>query len=400
MNVYIKEEFNLHYRKAPLMKNNKFILLFALLCLLGAGVAYFLVTHNDEQQNNHSQQASNAAAVSVMKIDKKVINFEKTLPGRVSPFKQSQVRPQVDGIITKRLFQEGAFVEKGDQLYQIDDTRYRAALTSALADLKSAKASVKSVESRAKRYEELLEINAVSKQEFDDISAEFDQAKAAVAVAQAAVEIAQVNLDYTKVYAPISGRIGKSIVTEGALVTANQAQHLAIITQLDPIYVDMQQSGGEGLQFRSRLSQLRTVPVTVFLDDKEKMPYTHKGILKFSEVTVDETTGSIALRALFPNPDNILLPGLFVRTVLDLGEQDVLLVPQRATQRKPNGDLGIWIVDSNNHAQPRQIKAIEAYKDYWIVEEGLEAGDRVIIEGYQKIGPDALVNPETWKGIN
>tara|TARA_Y100001934_G_scaffold276669_1_gene373725 strand:+ start:531 stop:1739 length:1209 start_codon:yes stop_codon:yes gene_type:complete len=382
------------------MKNKKSLIIIPIICIALAVGAYFLffVGESDDASQANAQQQ--AMAVSVIEIEEQKIVFEKSLPGRVTPFKQSQVRPQVDGIITQRLFQEGAFVEKGEQLYQIDDARYKATLNSALADLKSANATVKSVESRTKRYEELIDINAVSQQELDDVRAEYDQAQASVAIAQAAVEIAQVNLDYTKVYAPISGRIGKSLVTEGALVTANQSQHLSVITQLDPIYVDIQQSGGDGLKFRSRLSKLRSVPVTVFIDDKSKTPYEQKGALKFSEVTVDETTGSVALRAIFPNPDNVLLPGLFVRTVLNLGEQDVILVPQRATQRKPDGSLGLWIVDENNQAQSKQIKAMEAYKDYWIVDEGLKVGDRVIVEGYQKVGPNMAVNPQAWSDEN
>ncbi len=334
--------------------------------------------------------------VSVLEMTPKPVHFSQSLPGRISPFRQSQVRPQVDGIITQRLFEEGIDVEKGQQLYQIDDARYKAALNSAIADLKSAKANVKTVQARAKRYEDLVKINAVSQQEYDDAKAELDQASAAIAVTQAAVDVAKVNLGYTKVYAPISGRISRSVVTEGALVTANQSQYLAVITQLDPVYIDMQQSGVEAIKLRSRMVGKDSIPVHLTMGDQDGVDYPYKGELKFSEVTVDETTGSIALRALIDNPDGVLLSGLFVRAKLDLGQDNVILLPQRAAMRTPDGGLTTWIVDKNNQAQPRSIKVERAYGDNWIVSEGLQAGDRVIIEGYLKVGPGAPVSPTPW----
>ncbi|MCE7886631.1 MAG: efflux RND transporter periplasmic adaptor subunit [Alphaproteobacteria bacterium PRO2] len=336
-------------------------------------------------------------AVAVLELKPQTISFTHQLPGRVSPYRQSQVRPQVDGVITGRLFEEGTDVKSGQQLYQIDDARYKAALNSAIADLKSAEANVKAVKARTKRYEELVKIKAVSQQEYDDVKAELDKAVAAIAVAQAAVDVAQVNLDYTKVYAPISGSVGRSFVTEGALVTANQQQSLATITQLDPIYVDMQQSGSEAIHLRSRIAGKESIAVHLILDDKTGKDYPRDGTLKFSEVTVDETTGSIALRALMPNSDGLLLPGMFVRAILDLGQSDVLLVPQRASIRTPEGGLTVWVVDEAGKAQPRPIQVEQAYKDDWIVTGGLKAGDIVIVEGYQKIGPGAPVSPTPWK---
>lgn len=335
-------------------------------------------------------------AVSVVTIAPQEIALRYELPGRVTAYRQSQVRPQVDGIITARLFEEGADVEKGQQLYQIDDARYKAALNSALADLKSAEANVKTVKARAQRYEELVKVDAVSRQEYDDVKAELDQADAAIAVAQAAVDLAQVNLDYTKVYAPIAGRIGKTLVTEGALVTANQSQYLSVITQLEPVYIDMQQSGTEAAQLRSRLRGKSEVPVTLLLDDVTKEVYGHQGILKFSEVTIDETAGSIALRAVMPNPDGILLPGLFVRAALDLGLDKVLLVPQRAALRTPDGSLMVWIVDGEGKAQQRPITVERAYGSEWIVTSGLQDGDQVIVSGYLRLGPGAPVTPSPW----
>lgn len=373
----------------------KYIVIVVLI-VLGGGAWYWFSSHEEHGEGGAQHQAG-PQSVAVLTLEKQKITFTQELPGRITPFRQSQVRPQVDGIITERLFEEGVTVEKGQQLYQIDDARYRAALNSAIADLKSAKANIKSVEARADRYKDLVKINAVSAQEYDDVKAEFDQAKAAVAVAQAAVDVAQVNLDYTKVYAPISGRIGRSIVTEGALVTANQSQHLAIITQLDPVYVDMQQSGASAMHLRTRLVGKETTPVRLIMDDSQGTEYPHVGALKFSEVTVNETAGAITLRALFPNTDAVLLPGLFVRAKLDLGSDTALLVPQRATIRNPDGSISAWVVDANNKAQPRTVTVERSYEDNWVVASGLNVGDKVIVQGYQKVGPGSEVAPTAWK---
>lgn len=334
-------------------------------------------------------------AVSTLALTLQTIDFSQKLPGRISSFRQSEIRPQVDGIITERLFEEGAKVVKGQQLYQIDDKRHKAALNSALADLKSANALLKTGQAREKRYKNLVKINAVSVQEYDDVKADYDQAIAAVAVAQAAVDVAKVNLDYTKVYAPISGYISRSFVTEGALVTANQTQYLARITQLDPVYVDMQQSSTEAMGLRARMLGNEAVPVHIILNEKTDTRYPLTGEVKFSEVTVDESTSSIVLRALVPNPDGMLLPGLFVQAALDLGEKSVLLVPQRAAIRTPSGGLTAWVVD-NGKAQQRIIKVDGAYKDNWIVTEGLSEGEEVIVEGYQKVRADAPVSTVPW----
>ncbi|MAE51843.1 MAG: efflux transporter periplasmic adaptor subunit [Micavibrio sp.] len=368
-----------------------------ILLFLAAGGGWYFWAANGDKSAEKSPAERPPQAVSVLELETTKIRYDYSLPGRISPFRQSQVRPQVDGIITERLFEEGADVKKGQQLYQIDDARYKAALNSTIADLKSAEANVKAVDARAKRYKDLVKINAVSEQEYDDIVAQLDQAKASVAVAQAAYDLAQVNLDYTKVYAPIDGRISKSFVTEGALVTANQSQHLATITQLDPVYVDMQQSGTEAMHIRTRMIGQDVVPVTLVLDEKTGQSYGKEGMLKFSEVTVEETTGSVALRALMPNPDGILLPGLFVRATIALGEEDVILIPQRAATRTPDGKLTAWIVDEQNRAQPRELKVDHAYEDNWIVTDGVKEGDRVVVLGYQKIGPGMVVAPTNWK---
>ncbi len=373
----------------------------ALAAVIGGGAYYYLHSHGEEAAAPISAQGQQAQAVSVLKLEEQTVSLSRALPGRITPFKQSQVRPQVNGIITQRLFEEGASVEKGQQLYQIDDARYNAALASAQADLKSARSNIASVKAKASRYKDLVKIDAVSRQEYDDVKAQFDQANAAVDVAQAAVDVAQVNLDYTKVYAPISGRIGRSLVTEGTLVTANQETPMSVITQLDPIYVDMQQASGEAMALQQmRLEGQEEIAVTILLGDKDQIAYPHQGSLKFSEVTIDETTGSITLRAKVPNSENVLMPGLFVRAALNIGEVNALLVPQRAASRNPDGTLSVWVVDGDNKAQPRNIEVKEAYQDSWIVSGGLNAGETIIIEGYQKVGAGAQVAPTPWQPKN
>lgn len=374
-----------------------FPLAVSVLLLIGTGWYW---QANASKSGETAAAAPQPRAVSTLALTMKTVGFSQQLPGRISSFRQSEIRPQVDGIITERLFEEGAKVSKGQQLYQIDDKRHKAALNSAVADLKSANALLKTAKSREKRYKNLVSIHAVSVQEYDDVKASYDQAIASVAVAQAAVDVAKVNVDYTKVYAPISGYISRSFVTEGALVTASQTQYLARITQLDPVYVDMQQSSAEAMSVRTQMMGENTVPVHVILDEKTDKRYPVVGEVKFSEVTVDEGTGSIALRALIPNPDGLLMPGLFVQASLDLGEKSVLLVPQRATIRTPNGGLNAWVV-IDGKAQLRSIQVASAYKDSWVVLEGLNVGDQVIVEGYQKVraGSDVAAVPWVKKNV-
>ena len=364
----------------------------SILLLIGSGWYW---QANASKSDGASIVAPSPQPVSTLTLTMQSINFSQQLPGRISSFRQSEIRPQVDGIITERLFEEGAQVVKGQQLYQIDDKRHKAALNSAVADLKSANALLKTGQSREKRYKDLVKINAVSVQEYDDVKADYDQAIASVAVAQAAVDVAKVNVDYTKVYAPISGYISRSFVTEGALVTANQTQYLTRITQLDPVYVDMQQSSSEAMDLRARMMSNQAVPVHVILDEKTNTRYPLAGEVKFSEVTIDEGTSSIVLRALMPNPDGLLLSGLFVQASLDLGKQNVLLVPQRATTRTPSGGLVAWVVEEGK-AQQRAIEVDGAHKDKWIVTAGLNEGEEVIVEGYQKVKTDSPVAAVPW----
>ncbi len=332
-----------------------------------------------------------AVAVTSLTLQEATIELNERLPGRTSAYKVAEIRPQVSGIIIERSFVEGGNVEQGQQLYQIDPATYEAAYESAKADLQRANANVKSVRSRAKRYAELVEIKAVSQQEYDDIKASLAQAEADIAVAQANVTQAKINLDYTKVYAPISGRIGKSAVTEGALVTANQQQSLTKITQLDPIYVDMTQSSTELIGLRRQMGGMEEMPVTLRLEDGSL--YEQQGALQFSDITVDETTGSVQLRALFPNPDRLLLPGMFVSTSVHLGEQRALLVPQKAAIRDAEGGLSVWVIGDDNTVNPRPITAQSAYLDQWVVADGVQSGEMVVLEGFQKIQPGVTVAP-------
>lgn len=348
-------------------------------------------------QAQASQGQAPAPTVSVVTLATQQVEHTVTLPGRVSPMQQSHVRPQVEGVLTERLFQEGAMVEKGQQLYQIDDARYSAQLASAQADLKSAEANLKTLKARAARYKDLLSRNAVSQQEYDDALAEAEQADAQISVAQAAVDLARVDSDYTKVYAPISGQISRSYVTVGSLVTANQEQQLATITQLNPVYVDMQQSGKGVLTLRRAMQESGTLPVHLMLDETTGEMYDHQGTLKFSEVTVDETTGAVALRAEVPNEDSLLMPGLFVKATVVLSNSEDLLVPQRATTRQPDGSVVVMTVNKENVVEPRTIKVNGAYKDKYIVTSGVSAGDKVIVTGYQKVKPGMKVNATPWQ---
>ncbi len=341
-------------------------------------------------------QSRPAPQVSVTTISSQPVAVDMVLPGRITAFRQSQIRPQVNGVITARLFEEGATVEQGQQLYQIDDARYKAQLNSAIADLRSAQANLKTLQAKARRFEDLVGRNAVSQQEYDDVIAQKDQAQAAINVAEAAVELAQVNTDYTKVYAPISGQISRSYVTEGTLVTASQSQQLATITQLDPVYVDMQESGQAILTLRRAMQKNDSLPVSLTLDETIEGEYPHTGTLKFSEVTVAQSTGAVTLRAVVPNPEGLLMPGMFVKAHVTTDERNALLVPQRATTRQADGSLTVSVVNSEQKVEVRTLQTAGIYRDQFIVAGGVSAGDRVIVTGYQKVRPGTQVNASEW----
>ena len=296
----------------------------------------------------------------IIKLEPRREVYTTALAGRIASFQVAEVRPQVGGILQQRLFTEGADVKAGQALYQIDPATYEAALDSAQAALMKAEANVTPARLKAERFRELLAIKAVSKQEYDDAQAAFKQAEADVAVNRAAVKTARINLEYTKVRSPISGRIGKSAFTPGALVTANQAQALTSVRQLDPVYVDITQSSQDLLRLRAQFTngELRSAaeeaPVRLKLENGAMYP--HEGRLQFTDVSVDESTGMVSLRALFPNPEHILLPGMYVRAVIAEGvDENALLVPQRALRRDPKGQASVLLVDGGGKVDVRLV---------------------------------------------
>jgi membrane fusion protein (multidrug efflux system) len=334
-------------------------------------------------------------AVAIMQPTPVALTQE--LPGRTSPCLVAEVRPQVGGIIKKRFFIEGADVKAGDELYEIDPDPYRAAYASAKAGLARAEANVTSVRSKVERYKELAPIDAVSRQDYDDACASLQQALADIEANKAAVESASINLAYTRVTAPISGRIGRSNVTVGALAAVNQINPFATIHQLDPIFVDVTESSANMLQLKRNIAAGRVkdagpgqTRVKLLLEDGT--PYPLEGTLKFSEVAVDPSTGSFVLRIVFPNPQRTLLPGMYVRAVVQEGiAEHAILVPQQGVSRDPKGNAVALIVDGWGKVQQRMITVDRAIGDKWLVSSGLMPGDRVIVEGSQKVRRGASV---------
>jgi len=338
-----------------------------------------------------------APEVEVVELQASMVERVEELPGRVVAAQIAEVRPQVSGVIVERSFQQGAAVEAGQVLYQIDESRYRAALDRAKAELNRARAATEAVRLRERRLASLLGERSVSQQDYDDAAAAVKQAEADVEVWKAAVETARINLAYTRVTAPISGRIGRSNVTEGALVTAHQPLSLATIQQLDPIYVDVPQSTADLLRLKGRLKGGRldrngTSQKKVQLLLEDGTPYPMEGTLQFQDVTVDPTTGSVILRVVFPNPQGVLLPGMFERAVVKEGvNRRAILIPQQSVSRDPKGNPVVLIVDAGGKVQPRMIEIDRAIGDQWLVSSGLSAGDRVIVEGLQRARPGASV---------
>jgi membrane fusion protein (multidrug efflux system) len=335
--------------------------------------------------------------VTVVTVQPQQILLTTELPGRTSAYRMAEIRPRVNGLVLKRLFTEGADVQAGDLLYQIDPAPFQAALANAKAALGRSEANLPAIRSRVARYQELLADKAVSQQEYDDAASALSQTEADIAYGQATLETARINLAYTRITAPISGRIGRSNATEGAIVTAYQPQALATIQQMDPIYVDVPQSTTELLRLKRRLaggllnqngSDQKTV--TLLLEDGTRYP--QEGTLQFRDVTVDPSTGSVILRAIFPNPEGFLLPNMFVRAVMKEGvDEKALLIPQQAVSRDPKGNPVALIVDADNKVHQRMLEVDRAIGDQWLVASGLEPGDRVIVEGLQKVRPGASV---------
>ncbi|RII29104.1 MAG: efflux transporter periplasmic adaptor subunit [Geobacter sp.] len=367
-----------------------------LIAIAGILIAGVMVTGCGKKgKDNRPPSGPPEVGIVVVKPERVALTTE--LPGRTSPYMIAEVRPQVSGIIQKRVFTEGSDVKAGQVLYQIDPATYQAAYASAKAAESRAEATLITVRLKAERYRDLVKIKAVSQQDSDDAQASLKQAEADVAAAKAAVETARINLAYTRVTAPISGRIGRSTVTNGALVTASQPAALATIQQLSSMYVDVTQSSSDILRLKQSLASgllkkdnAGQARVKLLLENGA--PYPVSGTLKFSEVTVDQSTGSVTLRAIFPNPKQTLLPGMFVRAILEEGiNGQAILVPQRGVTRDPKGDAMVFVVGAEEKVEPRTIKVARTVGDNWLVSDGLKAGDRIILEGIQKARPGTPV---------
>jgi len=362
---------------------------------LALATAMLLGACKDGKQNGQAM-APGPIEVETITVTSQTLRLSEELPGRTSAFRVAEVRPQVGGILQKRLFTEGSDVKAGQLLYQIDPATYQAAYDSAKAALARAEAAEYSARLKADRYRTLVRTLAVSAQEQVESEAAWKQAVAEMAAAKAALETTRINLDYTRITAPIGGRIGKSMVSEGALVTAQQATALAVIQQLDPLYVDVSQSAGETLNLQKRFNAqsgkgTRKTEVKVLLDDGSE--YRETGTLEFSDTTVDQSTGTVTLRATVANPGSGLLPGLFVRARPTHGEaQQAILIPQASIVRNNRGEAQVMVVDKESKVEARPIQAGQNVDDQNVIVEGLKPGEQLIVEGLQKIKPGVPVS--------
>lgn len=376
-----------------MMKHARFSLLPSFILISAA-----LLAGCDDQGDKHAQAVEPLVTVHVATAAPLAVTTE--LPGRTSAFRIAEVRPQVSGIVLKRNFTEGSDVEAGQSLYQIDPATWQANYDSAKGELAKSEAAATIAHLTVKRYAPLVGTKYISQQEYDQAIADARQADAAVIAAQAAVESARINLAYTKVTSPIGGRIGKSSVTEGALVTDGQAAALATVQQLDPIYVDVTQSSSDFMRLKQSVAQgslhKDNTGSSVQLVMENGTAYSLKGTLQFSDVTVDESTGSITLRAVFPNPQHTLLPGMFVRARIDEGVQpNAILIPQQGVTRTPRGDATVLVVNKQSQVESRTVVASQAIGDKWLISEGLQPGDQVIVSGIQKVHPGVKVKATT-----
>jgi membrane fusion protein (multidrug efflux system) len=375
------------------MHSHQHVRLLFLGCVAGAALALSGCGKQTPQAG-----APGPMPVVVVTLKAEPVTLTRELPGRTSAYLMAEVRPQVNGIVKQRLFTEGGSVKAGQTLYQLDDALYRAAYNNAQAVLARAKATLVAAQAAARRSAELAKIDAVSAQDNDNAIAALSQSEADVAAAEAAVTSSGVNLGYTRITSPISGRIGKSSVTQGALVTANQGTALATVQQLDPLYVDVSQSSSEWLQLKEAIDAGRLessgsgTPASISLENGSKYP--QMGKLQFADVTVDPSTGSFLLRVLVPNPNNTLMPGMYVKALLNEGmRKQAVLAPQQAITRDPKGDATALVVGADNKVEQRNIKVSRTIGDQWLVETGLQAGDKVIVEGVQKVQPGMPVQP-------
>lgn len=378
------------------MNINRGLTPLAVVLMLSGSLA---LTGCDDKPAQQQQGAGQAPEVGVVTVKAAPLQITTELPGRTTAYRIAEVRPQVSGIILKRNFTEGSDVEAGVSLYQIDPATYQAAYDSAKGDLAKAQAAANIAQMTLNRYKKLLGTRYISQQDYDTAQADAQQANASVIAAKAAVENARINLAYTKVTSPISGRTGTSTVTEGALVQSGQTTALTTVQQLDPIYVDVTQSSNDFLRLKQEMAngslKQDNGKAKVELVTNDGMKYDQSGTLEFSGVTVDQTTGSITLRAVFPNPDHTLLPGMFVRAKLEEGvNPNALLVPQQGVTRTPRGDATAMVVGEGDKVEIRNITATQAIGDKWLVTDGLKSGDRVIIEGLQKVKPGVQVKAQ------
>lgn len=360
-----------------------------------AGLAALAISLSSCSGNRDNGRDKGPPEAGFITVKPETVPLEVELSGRTTAYETSEVRPQVSGLVKARLFTEGSIVQAGQTLYQIDPSLYSAAVNEATANLANAEANREATQARADRYRPLAEIEAVAKQDYTDAAATAKQAAASVAQTRASLETARINLAFTRVPAPITGRIGRSLVTTGALVTSNQADPLTTIQRLDPIYVDIQQSSAELLALRRSLAPGgggQRVPVRLKLEDNSEYPL--EGRLEFAEAMVDPNTGTVTLRALFPNPSGILLPGMYVRARLaQTTSQGAFLVPQQGLSRTPRGEATVMVVGADNKAVERKVTADRTIGDKWLVTSGIATGDRLIVEGLGKIRPGQPVKP-------
>jgi membrane fusion protein (multidrug efflux system) len=367
------------------------------------GLALMAVAACTESQSSANPPAPPPAAVSVVKVKAEPVPIVNDLPGRIAPTRIAEVRPRVTGIVVKRVFEQGSLVKEGDVLYQIDPAPFRVQVESAQATLQRAVATRTLARQQADRQKELRQRNISSVQDLETATAQLAQADADVAAARAGLDAAKLDLQYSDVKAPIGGRIGRALITEGALVNGNGSENLATIRQLDPVYADFTQPSSEMRRLRKALKDgLLKSPadgqatVKLLFDDGSEYP--HPGRLLFSESTVDETTGQVTMRAEFPNPDGDLLPGLYVRVLIEQGvEQAALTVPVQAVQRDSSGGAQLYVIGKDNVAELRPVSAGRTTGQQVVITKGLKDGEQVVVEGFQKIRPGAAVKPEEWK---
>jgi membrane fusion protein (multidrug efflux system) len=365
------------------------IIVFFAFCV-GIGFGYYYNIKVSEKETKGGASKKGTPEVILIKINKENVTIEEEFPGRVVANRVAEIRPQVGGIITKRLFEEGSDVEAGQQLYQIESATYQATFDKANADLQKATTQLKLMEIKNLRYGELIKVDGISKQEFDDMQTSLALSKADLKIAEVALSNAKIILEYTKIIAPISGRISKSFVNEGSLVTPSQSLALAVITQFDQVYVDISQSITDYQRLREKLDQKNSIKATLYFGEGQ-VPYSHEGELQFSGIMVEKSTGSISLRVIFPNKELQLLPGLFAKVKLKLSTQEGFLIPQRACNRNQDGELFVWKYDEKEAVRQVVINPIKTIGNNWLISRGLNEGDRIVYKGFQKIPPDSKV---------